>query len=54
VAQLEAIYGWSGGKMAALYTRSADRTRLAREAMGKLKKDETSTEARTFGPHLKS
>jgi integrase len=37
VAQLEAIYGWSGGGMASLYTRSADRARLAREAMGKLR-----------------
>jgi integrase len=36
VAQLEAIYGWSGGGMASLYTRAADRVRLAREAMGKL------------------
>jgi len=42
VAQLEAIYGWSGGKMAALYTRAADRTRLAREAIGKLVKDKTT------------
>jgi integrase len=38
VAQLEAIYGWTGGRMASLYTRSADRVRLAREAMGKLAK----------------
>jgi integrase len=38
VAQLEAIYGWSGGGMAALYTRAADRVRLAKEAMGKLAK----------------
>jgi integrase len=36
VAQLEAIYGWRGGGMASLYTRAADRVRLAREAMGKL------------------
>jgi integrase len=36
VAQLEAIFGWSGGGMAALYTRSADRRRLAAEAMHKL------------------
>jgi integrase len=36
VAQLEAIFGWSGGEMAALYTRSADRRRLAMEAMTKL------------------
>jgi integrase len=33
VAQLEAIFGWSGGSMASLYTRAADRRRLAREAM---------------------
>jgi integrase len=36
VAQLEAIFGWSGGGMASLYTRSADRRRLAAEAMHKL------------------
>jgi site-specific recombinase XerD len=28
VAQLEALFGWHGGGMAALYTRSADRARL--------------------------
>jgi integrase len=33
VAQLEAIFGWSGGQMASLYTRSADRKRLALESM---------------------
>ena len=33
---LNAIFGWSGGKMAALYTQAADRERLAREAIGKL------------------
>jgi integrase len=36
VAQLEAIFGWHGGKMASLYTRSADRRRLSLEAMHKL------------------
>jgi integrase len=36
VAQLEAIFGWSGGTMASLYTRAADRRRLAREAIHKL------------------
>jgi hypothetical protein len=36
VAQLEAIFGWSGGTMASHYTRSADRQRLAIEAMHKL------------------
>jgi len=36
VAQLEAIFGWQGGAMASLYTRSADRQRLSIEAMHKL------------------
>lgn len=36
VAQLEAIFAWTGGTMASLYTRKADRKRLAREAMHKL------------------
>lgn len=39
VAQLEAIFGWVGGRMASHYTRSADRARLAREAIGKLAND---------------
>lgn len=39
VAQLEAIFGWSGGTMASHYTRSADRKRLAVEAMHKLGND---------------
>lgn len=45
VAQLEAIFGWSGGTMASLYTRAADRRRLAIEAMSKLSNDQ-----RTFIP----
>lgn len=36
VAELEAIFGWRGGRMASLYTRSADRQRLAKQAMQKL------------------
>lgn len=36
VAQLEAIFGWEGGRMASLYTRSADRKALAEAAMEKL------------------
>jgi len=36
VAQLEAIFGWQGGTMASLYTRSADRRRLSLDAMHKL------------------
>jgi integrase len=33
VAQLEAIFGWQGGRMASLYTRAADRRRLSQSAM---------------------
>jgi integrase len=36
VAELEAIFGWTGGRMASLYTRAADRRRLAQGAMHKL------------------
>ncbi|MGA8697893.1 MAG: tyrosine-type recombinase/integrase, partial [Xanthobacteraceae bacterium] len=36
VAQLEAIFGWHGGRMASHYTKGADRRRLSREAMHKL------------------
>ncbi len=36
VAELEAIFGWIGGRMASLYTQAADRARLARRAMDKL------------------
>lgn len=36
VNQLEAIFGWSGGQMASLYTRSADRERLSMDATSKL------------------
>lgn len=43
VAQLEAIFGWCGGSMASLYTRSADRQRLAIEAMHKLENDERTS-----------
>lgn len=42
VAALEAIFGWQGGQMAALYTRAADRRRLAAEHMEKLSKTGTS------------
>jgi len=39
VAELEAIFGWSGGTMAAHYTREADRVRLAKQAMHRLEND---------------
>jgi integrase len=35
-AQLDAIFGWNGGRMASLYTRSANRRRLSIESMHKL------------------
>jgi hypothetical protein len=43
VAQLEAIFGWSGGTMAMHYTREADRVRLATEAMHKLGNDKRTS-----------
>jgi integrase len=42
VAELEAIFGWQGGRMAALYTRAADRRRLALAAMAKLDGERTA------------
>jgi hypothetical protein len=36
VAQLNAIFGWTGSKQASHYTQNADRKRLAREAISKL------------------
>lgn len=49
VAELEAIFGWRGGGMAALYTRTADRKRLATQAMTKLMRasDENNSAAPT-------
>ena len=46
--ELEAIFGWSGGRMATLYTKSANRGRLAAGAIGKL--DRAGTENRTSIP----
>lgn len=43
VAQLEAIFGWEGGRMASLYTRSADRQRLAATGMTMLSRTESRT-----------
>jgi integrase len=47
VSELEAIFGWEGGKMASLYTREADRARLSKGAIGKLVRtpDEQATPA---------
>lgn len=38
-AELEAIFGWRGGKMAAHYTKSASRVRLAKDAIDKLSRN---------------
>jgi integrase len=35
-AELEAIFGWRGGHMASLYTRAANRARLAKSGIAKL------------------
>jgi integrase len=39
-AQLEAVFGWRGGRMASLYTRSANRHRLAQSSMRMLVNEE--------------
>jgi integrase len=38
VPELNAIFGWTGAKQALVYTTKADRARLARQAMERLKK----------------
>ena len=38
--ELNAIFGWTGSKMASHYTQTADRARLARAAMGKMGRNE--------------
>ncbi len=43
VAQLEAIFEWRRGTMAALYTREADRVRLAREAIHTLRNENATS-----------
>lgn len=45
VHELEAIFGWVGGNMASLYTRKADRVRLARHAIKKLDGERTDPPA---------
>ena len=44
VHELEAIFGWTGGAMAAHYTREANRKALAKGAMHKLSRDHTDDE----------
>ena len=49
IAELNAIFGWTGSQMASLYTQAADRARLARGAMHKVlpKGTETPTSVRS-------
>lgn len=43
VAQLKAIFGWTDDTMPSLYTRSADRAKLARDAMHKLENEKRTS-----------
>jgi integrase len=55
VAELEAIFGWNGGKMASLYTLGADRARLARRAINKLSRGEKGNAiSRTVNPRTRT
>ena len=47
--ELEAIFGWSGGRLATLYTKGANRGRLAAGAIGKLDRAETKNGPRASG-----
>ena len=47
VAELNAIFGWTGTAMASLYTQAGDRKRLACQAMEKLEANETATPIHT-------
>lgn len=52
VAEMEALFGWRGGGMASLYTRDADRVRLAKGAAHKLSR-ETDRERHLPAPTLR-
>lgn len=49
VTELEAIFGWSGGGMASLYTRAADRKRASMRAMALMER--TPSEQPIPAPH---
>jgi len=48
--EFEAIFGWSGGRMATLYTKSANQTRLAAGAIGKLDRAEIENRTPILAP----
>jgi integrase len=43
-AELDALFGWTGGRMAAHYTKTANRARLAKQAAEKLKRADPDAE----------
>jgi integrase len=45
--QLNAMFGWTGTKMASYYTQAADRKRLGREGFKKLINQEKKSDARS-------
>ena len=47
VNELEALFGWTGGGMASLYTRSADRAKLGQQAAVMLVKNDAGTSMHT-------
>jgi len=47
--QSEAIFGWAGGQMASLYTRSANRKALSKGAADMLARDESRTSSAGAG-----
>lgn len=52
VAELEAMFGWTGGAMASLYTKSADRKRLAKSGGEKIG-NAINPHPNSVAPHLK-
>jgi len=42
-SELNALFGWSGSKMASLYTERADRARLSKQSSGKMLPNESGT-----------
>lgn len=53
-AALEAIFGWSGGRMAALYTKAANRKSLAKEHMAKMRPNKNQTSIPAPGKRVRA
>ncbi len=49
VAELEALFGWTGGTMASHYTKTADRKRLARSASEKVREHQEKSSIKSMG-----